>query len=223
MKTTKKLYLSLMLAVLGLQACEKTGVVELELITPKKSWTDTVEVNKFEIGVNGQDKLNWNWNNPDQNSIAVNYRNISGGTVSRDITLPWKTQGNILCVPNPDIKTEDGWDVVLINFGTTEKPIDMPFFLIYNKKTSLLRCFIYNSQRIAANDFVGKLIYHGTNFDHLSLVSQIKTYKTKASTLDAWINLEFGVTQNKLEQLLKTDKFGIDVRCFMYTYYNFDK
>ena len=220
MNLTSKFYLAIMV-LLGLQSCKKNdAIVEPKVEQQAKSWVDTVEVNKIAIQVKGLNNPDWDWNNPNQNYISVNYLNFLGGTVSREITLPWKTQGNPLNAPIPDIKTEDGWGVVLMDFGTKEQPVNFPFLAIYNQKTSLLRCFVYNSQRLSANNFVGKLIYFGVNSDHSLLISKTKPAVTEADTYGSWINLEFELPFNVLKQLIKNNELRIDVRCLVFNYYN---
>lgn len=222
MKLAPIFYLTIII-LFALQACKKNDlVVEPEVVQQAKNWVDTLEVNKFAVQVKGQKNPDWDWNNPNETYISVNYLNSLGGTVSRDITLPWKTQGNNLNGSNADIKTEYGWEVLLMDFGKKESPITFPFLAIYNKKTSLLRCFIYNSQKLSANNFVGNLTYFGANSGYSLLVSKINPSKAEANTFDSWINLEFEIPSNTLDQLIKNNELRIDVRCLVFNYCNID-
>lgn len=135
--------------------------------------------------------------------------------------MPWKIQGNALSAPSPDIKTEDGWVAILQDYGTKDNPVTFPFLAIYNKKKSLLRCLVYNSQRLSANNFVGKLAYFGANSNHSSLISKVKPSVAEANTYASWINLEFELPLNTLEQLVKNNELRLDVRCLVFRHYNF--
>ncbi len=149
---------------------------------------------------------NLDWNNPATNYITAYCLNGSGNIIQRQITVPWKTQGNKLNVPDPDIKTANGWVMVMRDVGTSSRGVDFPFYMLYNKYRGILRILVYNAQRVAANYFKGELQFNSTSYTNSCLsftANKDKALKDSydpnvaqsalayANTFDAWINFDF--------------------------------
>lgn len=77
-----------------------------------------------------------------------------------DKFLPFYTQGNILNTgPELDMYPEDGWVLAFKDFGTPTRPIDFPFFALYNKYRGTFRVMLYNAQQTQSSYLKGELSF----------------------------------------------------------------
>lgn len=126
--------------------------------------TTTTDWNKFNGG-SGPSNNDFNWatpglvyplylqdnlDNPSRNIELPYFCTMPGGSGScgNKNTLAYELLGNIAALQ--DIKPEDGWELVLKNFGTqnttpndnTGRGVSNPFFVLYNKHTGRLKTFL---------------------------------------------------------------------------------
>jgi len=178
---------------------------------------------------------NWNWNDINAQYIRVYGKNSLGspiddpGALGSNMTLPWLTAGNPLAVPNPDIKTEDGWVLVFKDVGTPTRRVEFPFFAVYNKYRGTLRFFIRNAQNTSANYFIARLSYNDKNYTASSLSftadsasSTMSDYSrfeeqsvlSHSNTYNSWHNFDFVLANydpnNTANSWLRLDLYKVE-------------
>lgn len=141
--------------------------------------------------------------------VQVYVKNSSLTTIPQNTEYPWYTAGNPLAVANPDIYSNEGWELAYENFGTAMDGVDFPYFALYNKRRGILRLFLYNAQRVIANYFRGELYFRENNYSNsiLSFVAaedkstmesfdpqEKQTVLAYANAFSSWINFDFNLT-----------------------------
>lgn len=98
------------------------------------NWTDNTQVHDFYIS---EDGVNYT---VVQRRLPYFYAPGTSGTGSSNtnFTNYWDYTDH----KEVDVQPEDGWELLLKNFGTSTDPIPDPFFLLYNRYTGRLKAFI---------------------------------------------------------------------------------
>lgn len=102
-----------------------------------------------------KNKNNWNWTSTDLQTFVLKNGTSNYITITR--YLPYYCPGfgtggcnnantqryhNYTDPKAVDVQPEDGWELLLKNFGTTSQPVDDPYFVLYNRFTGRLKAFI---------------------------------------------------------------------------------
>lgn len=140
---------------------------------------------------------NFDWENIEIKKAII--RNGLGQTVETNLTLPWKTQGNPLNQVNPGIYKADGWDLVSVNFGSQEIPVDRPYLTMYNKEKRRFYLFVSNARYQAGSYAVGKLILNASDPDSMF---SLDSKQAKVIQFDSWFNFEFEIPEGKTDPFL---------------------
>ncbi len=110
-----------------------------------------------------------------------------------------------------DIYPDQGWELVLRDFGTPEGPQDMPFFLLYNKYRGLLRLFYWDPDERNYTRALGTLTFQNNSrttanmalsFDNATL----DNYKSK----EAYEQIAVGEYINQTWCFMDFDVSGYD-------------
>jgi hypothetical protein len=96
----------------------------------------------------------WNWQVDKFNDIYV--KDDNGQTLYLNNPYPWSpffetaANDNVFPLKNApqlgdvlDFQVSDGWELVKKRFGSSDDPIDTPYFILYNKYKAILRVFMY--------------------------------------------------------------------------------
>jgi hypothetical protein len=196
----------LILAILGLTgllSCQNQEDMDqnLENLEPIEI-ADTV----FQFGIahaikedNTSPSETWFSDGSELINIVAFYYNDQIGT--RNITLPWFTQGNTLNLVNNKINPAGGWQMISSNLGSVESPVRRPYFFIFNKQLGKIYFFVYNIPNQAGSYAVGQLEIRATSGDSkLELTSK----QTKFNQFDSWFNFEFDLEDQNLEIVLNS-------------------
>lgn len=102
----------------------------------------------------------WNWWTYQSHRMYYSPNGSITNIQTLDKFLPFYTQGNILNTgPELDIYPEDGWVLAFKDFGTPTRPIDFPFFALYNKYRGTFRVMLYNAQQTQSSYLKGELSF----------------------------------------------------------------
>lgn len=151
--------------------------------------------------------LSWDWQTRNLLIQAFVLNSFNPIIVKRDIFAPWYTQSNALNIIDPKNSSEDGYKLVMRNFGSPENGVWRPYFGLLNTKTNLLRIFIHNSQSQPGHYVEAKLIL----IDNQN--NQSKSYDSKPARItqfESWFNLEFQLEPNQLRAPFEEVKFLIE-------------
>lgn len=71
------------------------------------------------------------------------------------VSLPYFTQSHTTSASdwNPDVRPEDGWMLVIRDFGTPTQAPAFPYFALYNKYRGILRFFFLNTYNLANSQY----------------------------------------------------------------------
>ncbi|ALL05355.1 hypothetical protein AQ505_07545 [Pedobacter sp. PACM 27299] len=104
--------------------------------------------------------MNWQWWNYNTHKLYFSPTGSITNIQVVDAFLPFYTQGNILNTgPELDMYPEDGWVLAFRDFGTPARPIDFPFFALYNKYRGTFRVMLYNAQQTQSSYLKGELSF----------------------------------------------------------------
>ncbi len=172
---------------------------------------------------------NWNWTTDTIDTLYItSYADpklIRRPYYGSSAIKPFFTDGQ----GHRDIWPEDGWKLVLRDFGTTAYQVPTPFFILYNKHLGILRYFFFGnlvSEQIT--HAVGHLSIKGSNSPFFTLADStghfIDNYNVyKQHTIseyyqDQWNVMEFRMAGFDPDIHSKYARFIIDVDA----YKNFD-
>ncbi|WP_439487812.1 hypothetical protein [Algoriphagus sp.] len=187
------------------------------------------------IDPNDPNLANWDWwgTNGSIQNAQVYYTNTAGSIVSQQVTLPWKTQGNVHNVVNPDVNPSKGWKLAYRDFGTATRGISFPFFALYNEFTGTMRFFFHNSQNISGTYFKANMSFNQSQHasSALSFVSdpnksaiynysptEVLSNISKASQFDSWLVFDFPMTSydpsSSINNRINIDIYRVNVTSF---------
>jgi hypothetical protein len=98
----------------------------------------------------------WEWWHPGENYLLY----LNDGTRPSGPIPPFINSGPASVLYNPgdwDVYPEQGWVLVLRDFGTETRNIRVPFFVLYNRYRGILRLFYFSTQSEAFTSAVAKL------------------------------------------------------------------
>lgn len=121
-------------------------------------------------------------------------------TANRDgsLKLPYYTQGQPTNTENslPDVLPEDGWVLVLRDFGTPTSAPPYPHFMLYNKYRGILRLFYLNTQQQRMQQYSATVRFMESNTALMTFNSKEKCFLNdydKTLTLTTFGNIpQFG-------------------------------
>lgn len=167
-------------------------------------------INAFRIMPPGDPNLNSSWQWYTSDSQTMYYRNSTNIIqVPGSPRTPFFTNGHILADAtnddNKDMWPEDGWMLVVRDFGTAADAIRYPFFILYNKYTGLMRVCIFNAPQDNYTDYLLKLSYTNSSdkkalftsdSDNLSFLNNFETnisksVMSKVPVNQGWVYADF--------------------------------
>ena len=202
-----------------------------------------VYVNNRITNPNDPNLSNWNWwgTNGSIQYAQIYYTNSIGSIVSQQVTLPWKTQGNVHNVVDPDVKPSDGWKLAYRDFGTSTRGITFPFFALYNEFTGTMRFFFYNAQNLAGTYFKANMSFNQPQYSSAALSfasmpskSALYNYSgtdvlssiSKANEFESWLVFDFPMTSYdpnvSLNNRINIDIYKINVTSLQSTQFTLD-
>jgi hypothetical protein len=103
---------------------------------------------------------NWQWWPYQAHNLYYSPTGSINNIQTINTFLPFYTQGNVLnSGPELDIFPEDGWVLAFRDFGTPTRPIDFPFFVLYNKYRAIFRVMLYNAQQVPSSYLKAELSF----------------------------------------------------------------
>ena len=100
----------------------------------------------------------WDWTTGEGCTM---YYSLNGSDPTRlnKVRLPFFTPGDPLNQPGTrkDMYREDGWVLAYRDFGTPSDAPPLPFFVLYNRYRSILRCMFYNGPSATHTIYQGAL------------------------------------------------------------------
>lgn len=114
----------------------------------------SVQLNRAMTSLNDNRDPNWDWTTNATYTLQTHSQTFTG------VRLPYySNSGPAAALLNDpagrDIAREDGWVLVLRDFG----PVAMPFFILYNKYRGILRIFFFSTLDSTFSSAVGRLSF----------------------------------------------------------------
>jgi|GEM_PF-4990249 len=104
----------------------------------------------------------------------------------------------------PDIKPEDGWVLLLRDFGDPDGEIGTPYFILYNKYRGILRFFIFgSSDNIPQSglDYVSARLYMSNSDANAS-------FFTLTDSVESYTNSVHSISEQSIDQLFQKDQWN---------------
>ena len=86
-----------------------------------------------------QENKNWDWTDPNE---YPDYFYISGKQPIPAV-FPFTDVNLGVVTEYADYEPEDGWVLLFKDFGSQRLPVKMPYMVLYNKYTGIMRAFIF--------------------------------------------------------------------------------
>jgi hypothetical protein len=116
----------------------------------------------------------WDWRLPMWNG----YMNDGfGGNTLSEIENPFFSIGNPntehFLYDSPDFQPHNGWEFVVKEFGSASIGVQNPYFILYNRYTGLLRCFVQVSHNLSYNQSAKIELSFGTSTKISAALNQL--------------------------------------------------
>lgn len=145
-----------------------------------------------ELNDEGSD-LNWDWEASDR---VLTYVDFEGQLLEDVISLPWYTQGSPLNLVYPDIKAEDGWTLLMRDFGTENRGIIQPYISLYNTRTGQLLLTIRNTRTLSGSFAQGKITLKTLSGE---VLDSFESGQEKFNQFDGWFIFRFDLKDSNVD------------------------